>query len=177
MCTKVLDKERHQFNLYFDKKWNPLSQDASYGHDIEGSWLLTEAADVVGDEELKKETRRIALQMAEVVHRHGYDDDGALLYEAHRHVITDDDKVWWAQAEAVVGMVHAYQLSGDPKYVDTAYRTWAFIERYMVDPVHGEWYWKVSRNREADKTRPIVEPWKCPYHNARACMEIMNRLA
>ena len=113
---------------------------------------------------------------AQAVYEQGLDTDGGLLYEADKTGISDTDKHWWPQAEAVVGFLNAYQLSGKRHFLDAAERSWAFIDKYIVDHEHGEWFWLVSRSGVPSAEQFKVDPWKCPYHNSRACFEVMERV-
>jgi mannobiose 2-epimerase len=172
----IIDPVKHHFLLFFDEEWRPRSEKISFGHDIEGSWLLVEAAEILGDAALLKQVSETAMQMAEAVLEQGIDADGGLLYEADPQGIIDTDKHWWPQAEAVVGFLNAYQLSGEQRFLDAAERSWAFIERYIVDHRYGEWFWMVSKDGVPDNKQDKVGPWKCPYHNSRMCFEVMARV-
>ncbi|MEV5027240.1 AGE family epimerase/isomerase [Paenibacillus sp. LPE1-1-1.1] len=172
----IIHPDKAQFILFFDEQWNYKSEHISYGHDIEGSWLLVEAAEVLGDEELLAEAKEIAIRMAEAVLNEGVDADGGLLNEAGPEGLIDTHKDWWPQAEAVVGFYNAYQMTGEEKYREAAVRSWAFIERFIVDKEHGEWHWSVKRDGSPSDNVQKVSPWKCPYHNGRACFEMIERL-
>jgi mannobiose 2-epimerase len=179
---RIIDASTGHFKLFFDERWNSLSDHVSYGHDIEGSWLLVEAAEVLGDTGLIERARKLAITMAEAVYEQGLDRDGSLFYEADAHgALIDPKKHWWAQAEAVVGFYNAFQISGEERFAAAARRTWDYIEVKVVDKVHGEWHAKLTpegvpltAKEDADAT--LVGPWKCPYHNARVCYEMIKRL-
>lgn len=172
----ILDPRRRHFRMFFDDTWAPQSDVISFGHDIEGSWLLCEAADALGDERRIGDVRAAALRMADAVLQEAVDEEGAVLYEADPSGIIDDGRDWWPQAEAVVGFLNAWQLSGEARFFTAAARAWAFIDRALVDRVHGEWHWRVSREGVPDASRPKLDLWKCPYHNGRMCFEAMHRL-
>ena len=119
--------------------------------------------------------RAAAVRIARTVLDQGVDLDGGLFYEGRHGVIIDSNKEWWPQAEAVVGFLNAYQISRDPDFLDAAARCWDFIDRRLIDRVHGEWFWRVDRHGTPDPNEPKVSMWKCPYHNGRACLEIIRR--
>lgn len=175
MMTRIVDKQTGHFILFFDRDWRPLTHVVSFGHDIEGSWLLCEAAEATGDQKLIQEAQDVAVRMVDATIREGLDTDGGLFYEGENGIVTNHDKHWWPQAEAVVGLFNAYELTHDVKYLELAYKTWMFIEEFIVDRNYGEWYWLVHRDGTPDLSKWKVDPWKCPYHNARACIEIWNR--
>ncbi len=185
---RIVDQDTGHFRLFFDQGWNSLTDHVSYGHDIEGSWLIHEAATVLfhtapGDAALLDRTRRLAVRMAQAVYDEGLDQDGSLFYEAGAHgVLIDPNKHWWAQAEAVVGFYNAYQLSGAGHFLHAALRVWDYIEERIVNRTHGEWYAKLTPEgrpytAQEDSDACLAGPWKCPYHNSRACYEMIERLA
>lgn len=182
MLDRIVDSEAGHFKLFFDEAWTSLNDHVSFGHDIEGSWLLVEAAEVVGDEALLARARTVAIKMARACLEQGLDADGAMLFEANgAGAILDASKHWWVQAEAVVGLYNAFELTGEAAFRTAARRAWDYIENHIVDREHGEWHAKVTRDgkvlRESeDADAVLVGPWKCPYHNARVCYEMLTRL-
>ena len=168
--------ENFRFRLFFDEHWNSKSDEISFGHDIEGSWLLQEAAEILDDESLIFITKRLAISMVDAVIHGGIDYDGGLLNAADATGITDNDKHWWPQAEAIVGFVNAWQISSDTNYLLWADKVWNFTKSTIVDFVNGEWWFRVNDNGNPYLNEDKVGPWKCPYHNGRACLEIIKRM-
>jgi mannobiose 2-epimerase len=173
---RILDAGTLHFHHFFDETWRVRSDTYTFGHDIEGTWLLCEAAEVLGDAALLKRVQAVALRMAEVALREGMDADGALSYEGKNGKVIDPGRECWPQAEAVVGFLNAFQLSGDAKYFAAARRVWDFIENRLVDRVHGEWFWRINADGRPDLKLPKVSEWKGPYHGSRACLETLHRL-
>lgn len=171
----ILDSRQAHFRHFFDEAWTPKSDSYTFGHDIEGSWLLCEAAEVLGDRSLLSEVRTIAVTMARAVLQEGLDTDGGLLYEGREGRIIDSGKEWWPQTEAVVGFYNAWQLTGDDAFLKAAAQCWRFIEERIVDRVYGEWIWRVAPDGTPDSSLPKISAWKCPYHNGRCCLEILHR--
>lgn len=169
--AKKIISDQYHFNLFFDEKWNVRSHEISYGHDIEGSWLLLEAAEVLRDQNLLEMVQLLALKIVNVTVREGMDSDGGIMNESH-----DTDKHWWPQAEALVGFVNAWQLTSDVIYLEKTVNVWNFIREKLIDRTHGEWYWRVNRSGKVNFEEDKAGPWKCPYHNGRAMFELLNRL-
>lgn len=172
----IIDPATNHFRLFFDDDWKSLSDVRSFGHDIEGSWLLWEAAEVQEDPELKESLRGPVLRMAEAVYREALEEDGSILYESNSQGVINANKAWWPQAEAMVGFYNAYQLSGREEFSRAANRLWAYIQNHLVDRVHGEWFKQLFRDGTPDLAHYRVGPWDCPYHASRACFEMLARL-
>jgi len=176
MLLHIVDGKGAHFHLFLDEKWTVKSDIVSYGHDIEGSWLLVEAAEVLGDRELLQRVQAVAVTMAEAVLAEGTDADGGIWNEADTKGLLDTNKDWWPQAEAVVGFYNAFQLTGDIRFREASVAAWSFIDRYIVDHKHGEWHWGVDQLHQPLAHGPKLSAWKCPYHNSRACFEMIERL-
>lgn len=172
---RIMDPATGHLRLFFDESWVPRSQGVSYGHDIEASWLLTDAAAALADEALSARTRQAALLTAESVMREALDPGGGVFYLADAAGQVDKGKEWWTQAEAVVGFLNAYQETGRADFLEAAWNTWGFIKARMLNREQGEWYRRVDADGNPEPGHEIVGPWKCPYHNARACLEVMKR--
>jgi mannobiose 2-epimerase len=173
---KIVNRNWH-FELFFDMNWNSLVGDISYGHDIEGSWLLYEAALALGDEKLIAKVKQAALHIAEATYIVAIDhQNGGLLSGCNAAGKIHPKKEWWPQAEAVVGFYNAYELSGEQKYFDAAANIWDFIQKHFIDGEYGEWHNELSLDNKPDARMPKAGFWKCPYHNSRACFELIRRM-
>jgi len=169
----IIDKQTFTQQLFFSEAWDPRSSIVSYGHDIEASWLLYEAAQVLEDDELKFYWKDIAIIMANAS-RKGLDKDGGMWYEKEKdHLIKE--KHWWPQAEAMVGYLNAYELSGNRQFFELSLNSFSFIQHNLVDTKQGEWYWGIDEDGHILQ-KEKAGFWKCPYHNGRACMEVYHRL-
>ena len=175
---KILNPETNHLDLFFDMDWTRgAGHLESYGHDIECSWLLHEAALVLGDENLLEKVENVVQKVAKASEK-GLREDGSMIHEANLdtgHV--DDDLHWWVQAENVVGWFNVWQHFGDEEAFKKSEKCWHYIKENLVDYDNGEWYW----SRHPDGTLNTVDDkagfWKCPYHNSRMCLEIIERTA
>jgi mannobiose 2-epimerase len=176
VLNRIIDSETGHLILFQDERWRPMSGVISYGHEIETSWLLCEAADTLAEDTLSARTRASAVRLAEGVLERGHDTaDGGIYYELSSDGHLTSEKEWWVQAEGVVGFLNAYELSGRSAYLDAALHTWDFIDAHVIDRVVGEWRTLVTREGEPIPGYARVDFWKCPYHNARAMLEIAER--
>jgi mannobiose 2-epimerase len=175
MFTRILDGSTHHLRLFLAEDWEPRSNTISFGHDIEFSWLAVEAAEVLGDEKRLAEAKAEAVKIAEATLKEGVDPDGGVLGEADPHGLTVTFKEWWPQAEATVGFLNAYQISGDRRFLAASIHTWDFIEKHLIDHERGEWFHGISRDGKHVSSLKMGF-WKCPYHSGRACLELVERL-
>lgn len=170
----IIDADSGHMVLFFDEHWNRKSEVVSYGHDIEASWLLLEAAELTGNEEWIQKIKATALRMATAA-LEGLDKDGGMFYEMEQgHLIRE--KHWWVQAEAMVGFFNAWQLSADPGFLAASVNSWKFVKQNLLDKQHGEWFWGTNENGAVMPNEDKAGLWKCPYHNSRACMELIKRI-
>lgn len=171
---KVFNKEIGRQEVFFDKTWNSLIDLYSYGHDIETAWLVDRGLEVLDDEAYTNMLSPITKIITENIYNRAYIDH-SLVNEAENGVV-DTTRVWWVQAEAVVGFLNGYQKQGDKKFLDASEDIWNYIKEYFIDKRNGsEWFWSVKEDHTPNE-KPIVEPWKCPYHNGRMCFEVLRRM-
>lgn len=170
----IINKQYH-LQLFFDDNWQVKSDIISFGHDIEASWLLVEAATETKDQLLIQQTKEQAVKIVNAVINEGINTHGALINEIH-HGKADTDLHWWPQAEAMVGFHEAYHITGDQQYLNRLETLWYFIKNNIVDRENGEWHWRLTEDNTIVRSEDKAGPWKCPYHNGRACMELMKRL-
>ena len=173
---KILNPETNHLDLFFENDWTRgAGHLESYGHDIECSWLMHEAALVLGDKEVLAKVEPIVQLVAKASEK-GLNSDGSMVHEANvgtGHV--DDDLHWWVQAEAVVGFYNVYQYFADSSALEKSVRCWQYIKDNLIDNEHGEWYWSRHADGSLNTTDDKAGFWKCPYHNGRMCLEIIER--
>ena len=176
MLTRIVDPATAHLGLFFAMDWSPRSDRVSYGHDIEAAWLLVRAAQALGDPALAARIRPLAVRIAEATLAQGVDADGGVYNEGGPGGLTNTNKEWWPQAEAVVGFLDAFEQSGQERFLGAALRTWDFIERHLIDRRRGEWFRGVTRDGRVLENELKVSFWKCPYHNGRTGLEAVRRL-
>ncbi|SHF86389.1 mannobiose 2-epimerase [Flavobacterium fluvii] len=173
--THFINEETGHLRLFFDENWVEKPDVISYGHDIEAAWLLLQCAEISGDKALIERYKKYAIQMTDATIE-GIDQDGGLWYELepeHNKLIAE--KHWWPQAELMIGFFNAYELTGNENYLDIVLKNWEFVKNHLLDKQNGEWFWGVYEDYsliEKDK----AGFWKCPYHNSRACIELIHRI-
>ena len=173
--TRILDPQTGHLNLFFEEDWTNKYRIYSYGHDIEASWLIHEAALVLGDETVLKRIEPLIVRIAQAADE-GLNPDGSMIYENFLDKQKIDRELhWWVQAENVVGHINLYQHFGDESALDIAARCWEFIKAKLIDHEHGEWHWSILPDGTVNRKDDKAGFWKCPYHNGRMCMEVIER--
>lgn len=173
---KIMNRESGHLDLFFDENWNIKSSIVSYGHDIEASWLIYEAAYILGDEELLGKVRKSCFVIAEAA-TEGLQPDGSIVYEKDLttgHLVKD--RHWWVQAEAVVGFMNMYELTGNKAWLEKTLHCWNYISENLRDGTGKEWFWSISDDGKVNRNDDKAGFWKCPYHNSRMCLELMRRI-
>lgn len=172
---KIVGRKTSHLIYFLEKDWKGTTTIDSYGHDIEGSWLIVEAARLLKDKDLISHVEKLSLKIADTA-QEGLNKDGSLLTEKDYktgHVVTV--RSWWEQAETIVGYLNAFELTGKDSYLLNAINCWNYIKQHFVDYANGGWYSLVKENGDpagSDK----ANYWTCPYHNGRMCMEVIERI-
>jgi mannobiose 2-epimerase len=173
---KIIDAKTSHLICFMDKNWNRSSSIDSYGHDIESSWLLVEAASLLNDPLLLKRVKEASIKISNAA-TEGIQPDGSLIYEKDTSSgRINSERSWWAQAEAIVGYFNAYQITGNEKYLDNSVKCWNYTKNNMVDNKSGGWFSSVSESGMTGRGDKGGF-WVCPYHNSRMCMEIIERVS
>ena len=184
IAEKIYNPELHRQEVFFDAQWNSIIDLHSYGHDIETAWLVDRSVEVIGEKKYEDKMTPITLDLARQVKKLAF--NGESLSNECEKGVDDTNRVWWVQAETVVGFLNASEKCGKEstegkEYIEAAKAVWEFIKAHVIDKREGydigrEWYWLVDEKGKSYSDKPIVEPWKCPYHNGRMCFEVMKRL-
>lgn len=175
-ADKVYNPKLHRQEVFFDRNMNTILDLHSYGHDIETAWLMDRGVEVLGEKKYEEKMTPITKDLTAEIYKVAFDGH-SLANECEKGVV-NVHRVWWVQAETVIGFLNGWQK--DPsrtEYLDAAKSEWQFIKDHVMDKRQGsEWFWEVDQSGKPYEGRPIVEPWKCPYHNGRMCFEVIRRL-
>lgn len=175
IAEKIYNPILHRQEVFFDKNYNSILDIRSYGHDIEAAWLLDRGLEILGDKAYMEKISPITRDLTRKVYEDAFDGH-SLSNECDRGVV-DMNRVWWVQAEGIVGFLNGYEKDRTKtEYWNAAREIWRFIKNHVIDKRPGsEWLWLVSKDGVPYTDKPIVEPWKCPYHNGRMCFEVIRR--
>lgn len=174
-ANKVYNKKLHRQEVFFDADMNSILDLHSYGHDIETAWLLDRGVEILGEKEYEDKIYPITKELTAEIYKTAF--DGHSLNNECVKGVVNTSRIWWVQAETVVGFQNGYQKdSSKTEYLEAARQEWEYIKEYVWDKREGgEWFWEVDLNNQPASRKPIVEPWKCPYHNGRMCLEVIRR--
>lgn len=172
---RILGDNGHLY-LYFNDDWSVIDGGVSYGHDIESSWLLWEAAETLSDSRLTETIRPVVLKIAETALSEGFDPKTGGMENEFHHGKKDKTRIWWCQAESLVGFYNAWQISDDPRFLEASLKVRDWIAAFQRDPQNGDWFWAVGADGVPDRSMPKGGNWKTGYHNGRCCMEILKRI-
>lgn len=178
ITDKVYNSKLQRQEVFFDENWNSILDLHSYGHDIETAWLTDRSLAVVQEEAYTQKLSPMTQALAEKIYETAFDGH-SVANECDRGV-KNEWRIWWVQAESVVGFLNAYEKTGKECYQEAAAAVWDYIKEHMIDKRAGvlsgrEWYWRVTKEGTPDEEKDMVEPWKCPYHNGRMCFEVLKR--
>lgn len=173
-AEKVYNPKLHRQEVYFDKDMNSLIDVHSYGHDIETTWLIDRGFEVINDKKYAEKMLPITKDLAREIYCRAYQNHSVL--NECVNGLDNTSRIWWVQAEGIVGFYNAYEKTNELHYLEAAKDIWNYVKEYVIDKRNGsEWYWEVDENGVPSSKKPIVEPWKCPYHNGRMCFEMIRR--
>lgn len=176
--NKIYDSEKQICDVFFDSDYHSLIDLESFGHDIETSWLIDRGCSVLEDKAYQKEMQPMINGLAEAAYRNAFDKRQNALNNEREDDHIDSQKIWWVQAESVVGFYNAYQKNPQKtEYLHTAEKIWEFIQKHVIDSRSGEWIESIPADNMPDSSQALVHSWKCPYHNGRMCMEMIQRLS
>ena len=173
---KFISNRTGHMTLFFGEQWETRSSEISFGHDIEASWLLWEAAEKLDDASLQAELKPIILAQAQAVLRRGRNKQGFIVNAIDENRKRDESIDWWPQAEAVVGFLNAFEISAKEMFWEASWQCWNNLKKYFRHP-EGEWYWGFDALGNANLSEDKAGPWKAPYHSGRMCLEVMRRLS
>ena len=173
---RIFQRDNH-LALFFDMEWNRLDSEISYGHDIEASWLLWEALEVLGDEVLLEKYRGLVVDVAQTALVQGFDQENGCMENKLDGDERDRTRVWWNQAEAIVGFFNAYQLTQNKEFLDACKKEGSWILNHQMDKIGGDWWNEIDADGNPRLQADKGGNWKTSYHNGRACMELIRRLS
>lgn len=175
MADKIYNPDLQRQEVFFDLNYHSLIDLHSYGHDIETAWLIDRGLEVLEDEEYEEKIRPIIKNLTKKIYDIAF--DGYSVSNECEKGVVDTDRVWWVQAESIVGFLNGWQKEGKKDYYEAAEQIWEYIKTNIIqENLGGEWCWLINKDGRVYEEKPLVDPWKCPYHNGRMCIEVIRRL-
>ena len=176
-ADKMFNPELGRQEVFFDDEYNSLIDLYSYGHDIETAWLIDRGLEVLGDQAYTDKLSPMTATLESQVYKIAF--DGCSMPAECCKGVVEESRIWWVQAEAMVGFYNGYQKNPEKvEYKKAVKALWEYIKNHIIDKREGsEWFWEVDIDGNPTSQKPIVEPWKCPYHTGRMCFELIRRKA
>lgn len=172
---RMYNPAKHRLEVFFDSEMNSLIDLHSYGHDIETAWLLERGLEVLNDKELHASMADFLSDLEHEILRVAFDGESVAAECEEGEVL--QTRIWWVQCESIIGFYNAYQKQGEQEFSDAVQAIWDYTRTYFVDKRAGsEWLNERFYDKSINEELPVASPWKCPYHNARMCFEMMRRL-
>ncbi|UII76474.1 AGE family epimerase/isomerase [Flagellimonas sp. HMM57] len=173
---RIFEHNNHM-KLFFTTEWKKLSTEISFGHDIEAVWLMLQGSEILQDKILLKRTKELTVKVTKTFVNEALDTEFGVINSKDSETLEIDwDRHWWPQAEAMVGLLYNWKITKDPSYFNICKQIWSFITKHIIDHKHGEWFFRVDRYGSPCLKENKIGPWKCPYHNSRALIEILQLL-
>lgn len=172
--NKIFNPIKQKFEVFFNSEMNSVTDYYSFGHDIEAAWLLDLAAKSIADEQYILKTNKLTDIICKKIFNTAFDENALKFAKINGY--SDNDKVWWVQAEGVVGFFRNFARSGQLDYLSASKKLFQYIKTYFINQKRGEWFWLINSENKPDLSKPLVCNWKCPYHNGRMCMEMIKEL-
>lgn len=150
-------------------------QTTSYGHNMELSWLLNRAAQVLGD--VPDRFHKITRLLCEHTLKYGIDYENGGIYRdgLHEGPAVVLDKEWWQNCEVLVGFLDAFQITGNERCWEAFENCWEFANDRMINHAVGEWMQLLSRTGDVI-IGDMGNPWEVIYHTGRTLLECLGRL-
>jgi mannobiose 2-epimerase len=164
--------------MFLDQQWTDHSVEISYGHEIELSWLMCEACQSLNDDALISQAEKDAVRIAGLSLGKAMCSGHGFLERIEFDKPVDSSRIWWVQAEALVGFYNAFQISNERQFLKATEDIWQFIQsQHKVSP-KSEWLWSSDDRELAPESRAhyLAGFWKGPYHNGRAMLELLRRV-
>lgn len=176
-CNKIYNPRTGHLKMFMDDQWNDRSRAFSYGHEIESSWLIDKAIKTLhNSHHSRPEYKPTVMQLADTCLREGISRDGSMADEFNLNSQTFVPSAWWVQAEAMVGFTNVWKCGGDGRYLSAALGVWQNVQEQYRDRDHGEWFWFARKDHHNANMGYKTGPWKAPYHNGRAMMQMTEFL-
>ncbi len=165
-------------NLYFTNDWHAIPDHDSYGHDVETTYLMLEAEDVLGRGHNPK-TEHMAKLLTDHALAYGWDEKMGGIYGDGTATGKPEDtkKEWWVEFEALNSFLLLHEQYGKQTdvYFKDFQRQWQYLKDYQIDHEYGGVYELVDANGKP-MTYDKGSIWKAAYHDSRALLNVIDRL-